>query len=200
MELIKKYWKWILGILLILIIGYGYYRYTKKQQFYERIKNLLEVGIFKEKEFEDVNLETTNIISNKTEKDYYDEIVLVGLNELNIDSIYVDIRTITDEVKQQFDGELELRAHILGRNKQYIIWMDDMGRSEAIKILSHELIHLTQYKNGDIVVNNEYVEWKGRRYTYDEIRNIEYRQRPWEAEAYNGERKLQFKIEDILYK
>lgn len=199
MEFIKKNWKWILGILLLLLIGYGYWRYTKKQAFYQRIKNLMEVGIFREKEFKDIDIETTNNIRNKTNRDFYDEIVLVGLNELGVDSVYVDIREITDEAKAQFDINTELRAHIIGRNNQYVIWIDDMGKSEAIQVLSHELIHLLQYKNREIILEKEYVEWKGTRYSYNEVQNIEYRDRPWEADAFSKDRELKFKLEDILY-
>lgn len=199
-EFIKANWKWITAILLVLILSFGYWRYTKRQAFYERVKKLMEVGIFREKEFSDVDLQTTNIISNKTDRDYYDDIVIVGLKELGIDSVYVSINEITPEAKANFDVDIELKAHIIGRGDLYMVWIDNMGRSEAIEVLSHELIHLVQYHNRDIILEKDYVEWKGTKYSYDEVKNMDYRDRPWETEAFSKDTQLKWKLEKILYK
>ena len=199
MEFFKRYWKWILGILLILLIGYGYWRYTKRQAFYERVKKIMEIGIFEEKTFKEIDIPTTNRIVNRTERDFYDEIVLVGLNELGVDSISVDIREITEEAKAQFDINTELRAHIIGRGDRYVIWIDDMSRYEAITVLSHELIHLLQYQSGEIILEKDFVVWKGKQYTYNEVQNIDYRERPWEKDAFSKDRQLKFKLEEALY-
>lgn len=199
-EFIKANWKWITAILLVLIISFGYWRYTKRQAFYQRVKRLMEVGIFREKEFSDVDLETTNTISNKTDRDYYDDIVIVGLRELGIDSVYVSINEITDEAKANFDIDIELKAHIIGRGDRYMVWIDNMSRSEAIEVLSHELIHLVQYHNKDIILEKDYVEWKGTKYTYDEVKELPYMERPWEEEAFSKDTQLKWKLEEILYK
>ena len=202
MEFIKKHWKKIVGILLILLIGYGYWRYTKREAFYEKIKNLMEIGIFEEKVFEDIDFETTNLVYNRTDREFYDEVVQVGLRELGIDSIIVSIRTITQEAKDSFDVENDLRAHILpngSRGNNYVIWIADMGRYESIVVLSHELIHLSQYQKKEIIIEEDGVIWKGIKFTYEDISYIEYRTRPWERDAFNRDKQLRFKMQDILY-
>ena len=200
MNFIKTNWKWIIAILIIVLIGYAYLRYQKRQAFYIRVKQLMEIGIFRDKEFGDIDLQTTNVITNKTDREYYDDIVIVGLKELGIDSVYVSINEITEEAKANFDVNIELRAHIIGSGNRYMIWIDEMGKSEAIDVLSHELIHLVQYYNKEIILEKDYVEWKGKQFTYDEVKNMDYRQRPWESDAFSKDRQLKWKLEDILYK
>jgi hypothetical protein len=202
MEFIKKYWKWIVSILLILLIGYGYWRYTKQEALYERVKNLMEIGIFEEREFEDIEFETTNTVYNTANKDFYDEVVQVGLRELGMDSMIVSIKQITQSSKDKFDIDTELRAHILpngSRGNNYVIWIDDMGRFESIVVLSHELIHLEQYQNKELVIEEDGIVWKRIKFTYQDISYIDYRTRPWERDAFNKEKTLRFKIQDILY-
>lgn len=202
MEFIKKHWKKIVGILLILLIGYWYWRYAKREAFYERVKNLMEIGIFEETKFVDIEFETTNKVYNTTDKEFYDEVVQVGLRELGIDSIIVSIKEITQRAKDNFDIESELRAHILPngpRGDNYVIWIDDMGRYESIVVLSHELIHLQQYQSKQLTIEDDSIIWKGIKFTYDEISYIDYRTRPWERDAFNKDRELRFKMQDILY-
>jgi len=202
MEFIKKQWKWIASILLILLIGYGYWRYTKQEEFYKRVKNLMEIGIFEEREFEDIEFETTNTVYNTANKDFYDEVVQVGLREMSMDSIVVSIKQITQSSKDNFDIDTELRAHILpngSRGNNYVIWIDDMGRFESIVVLSHELIHLSQYQNKELIIEEDGIVWKRIKFTYQDISYMDYRTRPWERDAFNKEKTLRFKIQDILY-
>ncbi len=199
MDIIKKYWKWIVGVTIILLILVGYWRYTKQQAFYEKVKKLMEVGIFEEEKFKEIDIESTNIVSNNTDKDFYGDIILVGLNELGIDSVVVTVRPITQTAKDNFDINTELKAHIIGKDDRYVIWVDNLSRYEAITVLSHELIHLVQYQNREIILEKDFVIWKGKQYTYRDIEAMEYRQRPWEADAFSKDKKLKFKLEDILY-
>ena len=202
MEFIKKHWKWIVSILLILLIGYGYWRYTKQEEFYKRVKNLMEIGIFEEREFEDIEFETTNTVYNTANKDFYDEVVQVGLSELGMDSMIVSIKQITQSSKDKFDIDTELRAHILpngSRGNNYVIWIDDMGRFESIVVLSHELIHLTQYQTKELILEKDWVIWKGREYIYDDVQRMDYRRRPWEVDAFSKDKQLRFKMEDVLF-
>lgn len=199
---IKKNWKKIGIILVILLIAYGYWRYTKQQALYERLQNLMEIGIFEEKLFEDIDIETTNTVYNRTEHEFYDEVVQVGLRELGIDSVIVSIRQITQEAKDNFDMDTQLRAHIIpngSRGNNFVIWIDDMGRFESIVVLSHELIHLTQYQTKELIVEKDRVIWKGREYTYDDVQRMDYKRIPWELDAFSKDKQLRFKMEDVLY-
>jgi hypothetical protein len=139
------------------------------------------------------------MVANRTEDNYLDSVVYVGLNELGMDSLAITIRPITDEVKQQFDSEGTLKAHILGRGRQYIIFLDDMGRDESIKVLSHELIHLRQYVTQKLILHKNEVIWDGKVISGYEVSESKYNDRPWEIEAFAEQRQLENKIRNILY-
>ena len=187
--------KWIIGIILLIIIGFILFR----KSFLDGLKFKMNIGIYQEQTFKQFDIETTNMVSNRTEDNYLDSVVYVGLNELGMDSIAVTIRPITDEVKQQFDSEGTLKAHILGRGRQYIIFLDDMGRDESIKVLSHELIHLRQYVTQKLILHKNEVIWDGKVISGYEVSESKYNDRPWEIEAFAEQRQLESKIRNILY-
>ena len=187
--------KWIIGIILLIIIGFILF----KKSFLDGLKFKMNIGIYQEQPFKQFDIETTNIVANRTEDNYLDSVVYVGLNELGMDSIAVTIRPITDEVKQQFDSEGTLKAHILGRGRQYIIFLDDMGRDESIKVLSHELIHLRQYVTQKLILHKNEVIWDGKVISGYEVSESKYNDRPWEIEAFAEQRQLENKIRNILY-
>jgi predicted metallopeptidase len=197
--MIKKYYKWIIGIIILLLVIFSVVRYNKKQAFYEKIKNALQFGVYKEQTFNRIDIQTTNMVSNRTDTDYLDSIVYVGLNEMNLDSIAITIRQISPEVQAMFDSESQLKAHIIGKENQYIIFVDEMSRDEAIKVLSHELIHLKQYYTKKLILEKDKVYWDGEEIYQREINETEYQRRPWEAEAFAGQRGLENKIREILY-
>jgi predicted metallopeptidase len=155
--------------------------------------------VYKEQTFNRIDIETTNMIANRTDRNYLDSIVYVGLNELNLDSVAVTIRQISPEVQAMFDSNSQLKAHIIGKGNQYIIFVDEMSRDEAIKVLSHELIHLKQYYTKKLILEKDKVIWDGREVYQNEINETKYEQRPWEAEAFAGQRGLENKIREILY-
>ena len=187
--------KWIIGIILLIIIGFILFR----KSFLDGLKFKMNIGIYQEQTFKQFDIETTNMVANRTEDNYLDSVVYVGLNELGMDSIAVTIRPITDEVKQQFDSEGTLKAHILGRGRQYIIFLDDMGRDESIKVLSHELIHLRQYVTQKLILHKNEVIWDGKVISGYEVSESKYADRPWEIEAFAEQRQLESKIRNILY-
>ena len=159
--MIKKYYKWIIGIIILLLIIFSIVRYNKKQAFYEKIQNALQFGVYKEQTFNRIDIETTNLIANRTDRNYLDSIVYVGLNEMNLDSIAITIRQISPDVQERFDSDSQLKAHIIGKENQYIIFVDEMSRDEAIKVLSHELIHLKQYYTKKLILEKDKVYWDG---------------------------------------
>ena len=187
--------KWIIGIILLIIIGFILF----KKSFLDGLKFKINIGTYQEQTFKQFDIETTNMVANRTEDNYLDSVVYVGLNELGMDSIAVTIRPITDEVKQQFDSEGTLKAHILGRGRQYIIFLDDMSRDESIKVLSHELIHLRQYVTQKLILHKNEVIWDGEVISEYKVSESKYADRPWEIEAFAEQRKLESKIRNILY-
>jgi len=187
--------KWIIGIILLITIGFILF----KKSFLDRLKFKINIGTYQEQPFKQFDIETTNMVANRTEDNYLDSVVYVGLNELGMDSLAITIRPITDEVKQQFDSEGTLKAHILGRGRQYIIFLDDMGRDESIKVLSHELIHLRQYVTQKLILHKNEVIWDGKVISGYEVSESKYNDRPWEIEAFAEQRQLENKIRNILY-
>jgi hypothetical protein len=170
-------------IFLILLIIFGIYKLTT----------------IKEKTFKLVYINKHNFIQNKTDKPYLDSIVHVGMNELGINGTYIIIRSLTKETKKQFSTDIELKAYIKGLGKQYVIWVDDMGRDETITVLSHELIHLRQYYNGKLVVSDELIKWNNQIIPVNELSTIEYNARPWEIEAFQEQKYLDIDIRKVLY-
>lgn len=170
-------------IILLLLVIFGIYKLSTR----------------KERTFKIVQISKNNYIQNKTDKPYLDSIIHVGMNELGIDSTYIIIKPLTEETKKQFSNELDLKAHIKGLGRQYVIWVDDMDREESITVLSHELIHLRQYYNGKLVVSNELIKWNDQIIPVNELSTIDYNARPWEIEAFQEQKYLDIDIRKILY-
>ena len=195
----KKYYKWIIGVIILLLVIFAVWKYNKKQDFYERVQNTLKFGIYKEQTFNRIDIETTSMVINGTDRNYLDSIVYVGLNELKLDSVSITIREISPEIQKQFDSNSQLKAHIIGKGIRYIIFVDEMGRDEAIKVLSHEMIHLKQYYTKKLILEKDRVYWNGDVLYESEINNLRYEDRPWESEAFAGQRGLENKIREVLY-
>ena len=87
-------------------------------------------------------------------------------------------------------------GHVVFRKKG-IIYIDNFSRDEYITILSHELIHLKQYYNGELKINSTDVIWKG---DIIDLTLYTYENRPWEREAFDNENKIYFEMKKILYK
>jgi hypothetical protein len=175
--------KYVGIIFLILLIIFGIYK----------------LATTKERTFKLVYFEKHNFIQNKTDKPYLDSIIHVGMNELGISGTYIIIKPLTEETKKQFSSEMNLKAHIKGLGKQYVIWVDDMDREESITVLSHELIHLRQYYNGKLIVTNELIKWDDQIIPVNELSTIDYNSRPWEIEAFQEQKYLDIDIIKVLY-
>jgi hypothetical protein len=172
---------WIIFLILLLIFG------------------IYKLSTRKERTFKIVQIDKHNFIQNKTDKPYLDSIVHVGMNELGINGTYIIIRSLTKETKKQFSTDIELKAYIKGLGKQYVIWVDDMGRDETIRVLSHELIHLRQYYNRKLVVSDGLIKWNDQIIPVNELSTIDYNARPWEIEAFQEQKYLDIDIRKVLY-
>ena len=53
------------------------------------------------------------------------------------------------------------------------------------KIIKHEKVHLDQMKRGDLDYDDQYVYWKGKKYSRDEMDEGNAKL-PWEDEAYKN--------------
>lgn len=64
--------------------------------------------------------------------------------------------------------------------------------------LCHEMLHLRQYVDGDLIVDIEHKRfiWKGKDYPY----SYPYMQRPWEQEAFRSQTKFISEVRKALHK
>jgi hypothetical protein len=81
---------------------------------------------------------------------------------------------------------VDMEAGVMGKanNNGTIIINKDVSPLDEQEVIDHEMVHIDQMKRGDLDYDNNYVYWKGKKYsrkTMDEgAKNL-----PWEAEAYN---------------
>lgn len=149
----------------------------------------------KEKTFNVIELGKENAVLNRTQKNYLDTIVSVGLTELGISGITVLIDPLEQEITS---GEFEVQAHIIGTQNQFIIFTNEFSREKSIEVMTHELIHLQQYNTGRLVKTNGGVIWEG--FYIQSIGRIPYLARPWEMEAFVLGENLNRTLKVILIK
>ena len=147
-----------------------------------------------ERPFNQIQLTENNYIYNEKFPTYYDTILIVAMDEAELSGFNVILRELTDGAKSQFDGEL--KAHIRYENDDFYIFTGMMDRKEAIEVLSHEVIHMLQYRSGNLSYANGKVTWMGEVLDLD---SKEYEQRPWENEAFQQQTKLISLVEGLLY-
>jgi len=161
---------------------------------------LLIVGILfllknKEKSFNPIKIEKTSYIKNWTDKPYLDTIVYIGLTELDIRGVSVQIKILSDDIEVE---DMELLGFIQGNiGNQYIIFIKDTGRLESIDIISHELIHLNQMYDSRLINGSIELIWENQIFNKDDI--MEYNLRPWEIEAKYLGLELSYKLKQKLY-
>lgn len=147
-----------------------------------------------------VTLPTKNFVKNTSDKNYIDTLVHIGLQELGIENVSVEITPLTDEIRSKFDENIELKAAIIGNKYTFIMYVGDINRNEAIETVSHELIHLQQYHTEKLkVLDKHQLWWDGKIISHSIVASIPYEQREWETEAFNYQRILGEKIERILF-
>lgn len=153
-----------------------------------------------EKQFKVVKFTPTSYVINRTGISYLDTIVHIGLKELDIRGISVIIREM--DSPKEIDGGYDTQGYIVARiggGNDYLIYVKKgMDRYKAIDVLSHELFHLKQYNDGDLILlGNGHVSWMGT--NYKDITTIPYMEREWEKEAFSESPELKSNLLNILY-
>jgi len=149
-----------------------------------------------EKYFNSVKFNSVNYVNNNTDKNYYDTIIKVGLEKLNLRDVSVLITPLSPSIKSSLGDNYELKAHLRENGDEYVLFIDDVSREESITIISHELIHLKQYLTKELVYSNGIVYWQKKEFV---LNDIGYGDRPWETDAFNKEPELSSKIKSVLY-
>lgn len=149
-----------------------------------------------EKYFGVIKLNDVNYVRNNTNKNYYDTIIKVGLDELKLGGISMLVSPLSESTKSALGDNYELKAHIRESGGGYVLFIDDVSRKESIEIISHELIHLNQYYDKELVYRNGIIFWENKVFV---LNDIGYGERPWETDAFNKGFKLSNKIKSVLY-
>ena len=149
-----------------------------------------------EKYFNPVKFNSINYVNNNTDKNYYDTIIEVGLEKLNLKGISILITPLSESVKSILGDNYELKAHIRENGTGYVLFIDNVSREESITIISHELIHLNQYHSKELVYSNGIVYWQNAEFVLNDVGSGD---RPWETDAFNKETELSKKIKSVLY-
>ena len=80
---------------------------------------------------------------------------------------------------------VDMEDGVMGKanNNGTIIINKDLDPSQVHDVVAHEKIHLYQMKRGDLDYDDDFVYWKGKKYSRADMeegaKNL-----PWEAEAY----------------
>lgn len=155
------------------------------------------VNTYREPSFNEFEFEENNLVSNQSSMEYIDTVVHAGLKVIGIDSIVVIIKDLDPNFKPSTMEGYELKAHIMTDGNQYVIWMKNLTKYEAINVLSHELIHLKQYYTGKLKIEGKDVLWNGELYKDG---TFVYEDSPWEKEAFGGQNEMDRNIREFLIK
>jgi len=141
--------------------------------------------------FKTTKLSGDNFIENNVYPPYYDTVLSVAMDKMGMVGNRVFIRELSDGAKGQFDGEL--KAHLRYHNSMFYLFIVDLNRTEAIEVLSHEVIHIDQYLKKDFIFENNEIMWMG------EVMELgSYEMRPWERNAFARQGVLINKVSETL--
>lgn len=141
--------------------------------------------------YKPVVLTERNEVINTSEWDYLDTVLHVGMDQLGLQGVRILVQPMNARIKNKFEESegVELEAYIAEWMYDYTICVNgNLGHEHAIDVIAHELIHLAQYKNKELIVTDgTVVLWMGEKY---DVLGIPYNDRPWERDAFANQRAL----------
>ena len=80
---------------------------------------------------------------------------------------------------------VDMEEGVMGKanNNLTIIINKDVDPSRTQDVIDHEMVHIDQMKRGDLNYDDDYVYWKGKKYSRKDM-DEGNKTLPWEAEAY----------------
>ena len=80
---------------------------------------------------------------------------------------------------------VDMEDGVLGKanNNGTIILNKNLSADKEQSVIDHEMVHICQMKCGDLDYDNNYVYWKGKKYSRAQMKEGA-KNLPWEAEAY----------------
>tara|TARA_B100001996_G_scaffold225751_1_gene173870 strand:+ start:1899 stop:2207 length:309 start_codon:yes stop_codon:yes gene_type:complete len=81
---------------------------------------------------------------------------------------------------------VDLGDNVLGKanNNGTILINKNLNPSRVEEVINHELVHVDQFKRGDLDYDDNNVYWKGKTYPRDKMQEGA-KHLPWEKEAYD---------------
>tara|TARA_R100000935_G_scaffold19605_1_gene37603 strand:+ start:174 stop:488 length:315 start_codon:yes stop_codon:yes gene_type:complete len=85
---------------------------------------------------------------------------------------------------------VDLGNDVLGKanNNGTILVNKDLNPKKIDKVVDHEMVHIDQFKRGDLDYDDKNVYWKGKTYSRSKMQEGA-KELPWEKEAYNKTKK-----------
>jgi len=82
---------------------------------------------------------------------------------------------------------VDMEESVMGKaNKNgTIILNKDLDPSQCQDVINHEMVHIDQMKRGDLDYDDDFVYWKGKKYSRADMKEGA-KNLPWEAEAYKN--------------
>jgi len=82
---------------------------------------------------------------------------------------------------------VDMEEGVMGKaNKNgTIILNKDLNPSQCQDVINHEMVHIDQMKRGDLDYDDDFVYWKGKKYSRADMKEGA-KNLPWEAEAYKN--------------
>jgi len=144
-------------------------------------------------------------ISNNTEYTKLDTILYVGLCDLyHINYIEVYCYHLSPEITKIISVEdYEIYAFVEPFNydnlKYKLFITKGLKTHELIKVISHEIVHIKQYYFKELYKNNKYIVFNDHFFTPFDLKSIDYKNRPWEEEAYSEQKQNERNMKKYLY-
>lgn len=147
------------------------------------------------------DIKKANIVNSYVDHNNIDNIIYIGMDILEIDSITVNVFNLPEYLKyNKINGNIFIIDALIYKNfdNTYTIFINNSSSKKDLNLyLSHELIHLNQYYNNRLnilfggIINFDNINYLAK--------DIKYLDRPWETEAFEQEASLLNEIECILY-
>jgi hypothetical protein len=149
----------------------------------------------------DVNYKQSNQVINHIKNNYLENIIYVGLYELRLDSLTVNLYYLPDNLKVVMLGDDKVITNaMVFRNfeRNYSIFINENSiNKNIVEYIAHELIHIQQFNSNRLIVFNElnYIKFDHKIYLTTQTN---YQNRPWEIEAFSKQDELEARILQIL--
>ena len=82
---------------------------------------------------------------------------------------------------------VDMEEGVMGKanNNGTIILNKDLDPSQCQDVINHEMVHIEQMKRGDLDYDDNFVYWKGKKYSRADMKEGA-KNLPWENEAYKN--------------